>query len=87
MRTTVTLDPDVERLIRASMRERGISFKKALNEAARGGLLREKHGRMRRFVQRSFPMGEVETFPWDKALAFAEAMEDQELTRKVSLRK
>ena len=37
MRTTVTLDPDVERLIRDAMRERAISFKEALNEAARIG--------------------------------------------------
>jgi hypothetical protein len=37
MRITITLDPDVEKLIRDSMRERGISFKKALNEAARMG--------------------------------------------------
>jgi hypothetical protein len=37
MRTTVTLDPDVERLLRDAMRERAISFKEALNEAARIG--------------------------------------------------
>jgi len=30
MRTTVTLDPDVERLVRDVMRERGLSFKQAL---------------------------------------------------------
>ena len=35
MRTTVTLDPDVERLVRDVMRERGLSFKQALNEALR----------------------------------------------------
>lgn len=38
MRTTVTLDPDMERLIRDAMRERAISFKEALNEAVRIGL-------------------------------------------------
>lgn len=37
MRTTVTLDPDVERLLRTTMRERGISFKEAVNEAVRNG--------------------------------------------------
>ena len=42
MRTTVTLDPDVERLVRSAMRERGISFKEALNQAARKGLSRER---------------------------------------------
>jgi hypothetical protein len=87
MRTTVTLDPDVERLIRDSMRERGISFKAALNEAARAGLLREKHRRTRRFVQKSFRLGEGQEFRWDKALAIAEAMEDEELSRRLSVRK
>lgn len=37
MRTTVTLDPDVEHLVRKTMRERGISFKQAINEAIRQG--------------------------------------------------
>jgi hypothetical protein len=87
MRTTVTLDPDVERLIRSAMRERGVSFKEALNEAVRTGLLREKHRRTRKFVQKSFPMGEGLDFRWDKALAIAEAIEDEELSRKLSLRK
>jgi hypothetical protein len=87
VRTTVTLDPDVERLIREAMKERGISFKAALNEAARKGLLREKPRRTGRFVQRSFPLGDGQGFRWDKALALAEAMEDEELSRKLSLRK
>lgn len=37
MRTTVTLDPDVEALIRRAMHERGFTFKQALNEAIRAG--------------------------------------------------
>jgi hypothetical protein len=35
MRTRVTLDSDVEKLIRDAMRERAIPFKQALNEAVR----------------------------------------------------
>ena len=69
------------------MRERGISFKVALNEAARRGLLPEQHRRTRRFVQKSFALGEGQDLRWDKALAIAEAMEDEELSRKLSLRK
>jgi hypothetical protein len=69
------------------MRKRGISFKEALNQAARTGLLREKQRRGQRFAQKSFPLGPEQYFRWDKALAFAEAMEDQELSRKLSLRK
>jgi len=37
MRTTVTLDPDVELLVKRAMRERGLTFKQAVNEAIRNG--------------------------------------------------
>jgi hypothetical protein len=87
MRTTVTLDPDVESLLKNAMRERGISFKEALNESARTGLLREKHKRTSRFVQKTFPLGVGEGLRWDKALAIAEAIEDEEISRKLSLHK
>ena len=85
MRTTVTLDPDVERLIKDAMRESGLSFKQALNEALRRGLAPQ--GRPQRFVQRSFRMGESREVRWDKALVVAEAMEDEELSRKLALLK
>jgi len=87
MRTTVTLDTDTERLIRAAMRERGWSFKEALNEAIRTGLTPGKRAKRARFVQRTFSLGTEQLFRWDKALATAEAMEDEEISRKLSLRK
>ncbi len=87
MRTTVTLDPDVERSLRTVMRERGVSFKEALNDSARKGLQGEKRRRSGRFVQKSFSMGAGQELRWDKALAIAEAMEDEELSRKLVLRK
>jgi hypothetical protein len=37
MRTTVTLDPDVEQLIREAMQSEQQSFKEVLNEAVRRG--------------------------------------------------
>jgi len=87
VRTTVTLDPDVERSIRDAMRERGISFKEALNDAARIGLGGKGHNRARKFTQKSFHMGEGQEFRWDKALTVAAAIEDEELSRKLTLRK
>jgi hypothetical protein len=87
MRTTVTLDSDVERLIRDAMRERAISFKEALNEAARIGLRGKEHKRPPKFVQKTFRMGEPQEFRWDKALAVADAIQHEELNRKLSLRK
>ena len=86
MRTTVTLDSDVERLIRDAMRERAISFKEALNDA-RIGLCAEGRKRSAKFAQKTFRMGETQEFRWDKALAVADAIEDEELRRKLTLRK
>jgi len=51
MRTTVTLDPDVETLIQTVMREKGLSFKQAINAAIRAGLA---PGLATAFRQRSF---------------------------------
>lgn len=39
MRTTVTLEPDVARLIEEAMRRRRQSFKQVINDAIRRGLL------------------------------------------------
>jgi len=86
VRTTVTLDPDVERLLRAAVRERGVSFKDALNESVRSGLLPTRKRAARKFVQRTYGLGEGQGFRWDKALELAEAMEDEELGRKLALR-
>jgi hypothetical protein len=87
MRTTVTLDPDVEKLIGDVMRESAISFETALNEAVRAGLSGEKQARSGKFVQQTFRLGEGQEFQWDKALAIAETIEDEELGRKLSLPK
>ena len=86
MRTTITLDPDVQALIRTAMKERGISFKEALNFAVRAGLTQARPKR-RRFVQKSYSLGGDQNFRWDKALDAAAAIEDEELGRKFALRK
>ena len=78
MRITVTLDAETERLIRARMRQRGVSFKQALNDAIRAGLTPGDQGRRRRFTQKTFDLGAEQLFRWDKALATAEALEDEE---------
>ncbi len=68
------------------MKEKGISFKEALNSAVRAGLTQGKPKR-RDFTQKSFSMGTDQNFRWDKALEVAAAIEDEELSRKFSLRK
>lgn len=86
MRTTVTLEPEVLALLQSVMKERGISFKEALNSAVRAGLTQRKP-KDRSFVQKSYSLGADQNFRWDKALEAAAAMEDEELGRKLALRK
>lgn len=68
------------------MKERGISFKEVLNSAVRAGLTHRNASRSN-FVQKSYSLGGEQNFRWDKALAVSTAMEDEELARKIALRK
>jgi hypothetical protein len=68
------------------MAKRGISLNEAVNQAIRTGLVHEKRGRSRRFVQKTFRLGEAQEFRWDKALDKAAGMEDEEISRKLSRR-
>ncbi len=57
MRTTVTLDADVELLIRRAMERGRKSFKQVLNEAVRRGLKGEGGEDVPAFVVKARPMG------------------------------
>lgn len=83
MRTTITLDPDVVAMVRKLMRERGLSFKEAVNQALRAGLAGNQRPRFRTATH---DMGEP-AIPLDKALRLAGELEDEELLRKLALRK
>jgi hypothetical protein len=85
MRTTITLDPDVEALVRKEMRERGLSFKQAVNEAIRAGLAPRSD--LPAVGTRTFRMGFNPVIPLDKALRLAAELEDEELSRKLAARK
>jgi hypothetical protein len=86
VRTTVTLDPDVAARLQAVSRERGISFKEALNAAVRAGLAAgsatSQPYRMRTRAMRRLPGVDL-----DRALALAGELEDAEIARKLDLRK
>lgn len=79
MRTTVTLDPDTEQLVRRRMRERGISFKEALNEAIRAGA---RDSEAREFRTTTFSMGRP-AVNLDRALQAVGDLEDDELVRRM----
>jgi hypothetical protein len=58
MRTTVTLDNDVEQLLREAMHRSRSSFKQTLNAAIRAGLGQRRAPAMRRrFVIKARPLG------------------------------
>jgi hypothetical protein len=84
MRTTITLDPDTDAAIRHLMRERGLTFKQAVNEAIRQGTSARR--RPASFRTRTFPMGRP-IVPLDGALRLAAQLEDEEVIRKLALRK
>jgi hypothetical protein len=87
MRTTITLDPDVEVLVRRAMRERGVPFKQAVNDALRAGLAERRPRRPAPLASPTYRMGFEPTLPWDKALRMAGDLEDEELTRRLTTRK
>jgi hypothetical protein len=86
MRTTVTLDADVEARLRATMRERGVSFKAAINDAIRSGLAGPALP-AQRYRMSTAPLGVRPGIDLDKALALVGDMEDTEILRKLELGK
>lgn len=87
MRTTVTLDPDVEALLKRAMREQDRSFKEALNEAVRAGLRKPAAlAKSPRFVQRSFRLGRP-LVDLTKANALVGELEDAELIARMLQRR
>jgi hypothetical protein len=86
MRTTVTLDPDVEAKLRQATRERGQPFKVVLNDAVRAGLSGGKPS-ARPYRLSTRPMGVRAGVDLDRALSIAGDLEDAEIVRKLRLRK
>lgn len=85
MRTTITLDPDTQALVRRTMREHGVSFKRAVNDAIRAGLTR-RAGPGAAFRTRTAQLG-MPVVNLDRALQVVAEMEDEELIRKSRLGK
>jgi hypothetical protein len=83
MRTTVTLDPDTTALIEQRMRERGISFKQALNDAIRAGAAPAS---AEPFRTDTADLG-TPSVNLDRALQVAADLEDDDLIRRMRLGK
>jgi hypothetical protein len=81
MRTTVTLDPDIESMLREEMRRSGEPFKQVLNDAIRAGL-RSMKRRDQAFEPLTFDMGKPRV-DLTKAGALAATLEDDELISRL----
>lgn len=80
MRTTVTLDADTEQLVRRRMRERGQTFKQALNDAIREGSVGAAV--VEPFRTETAGMG-TSAVNLDRALQVVADLEDDELLRRL----
>ena len=83
MRTTVTLDEDVAASLRAMARERGLSFKAALNLALRSALGGGTGKKVERFRVEAKDLGLRPGIDLTAALRLAAAMEDEEIIAKM----
>ncbi len=77
MRTTITLEPDTEALLKTEMERRGTSFKEAVNQAIRAGLGPRSEERESYTTPRALGPTRVDL---TKALRIAAELEDDALT-------
>lgn len=87
MRTTVTLEPDVEALIKKAMRETEMSFKHVINDALRMGLQQVPAPHSEPFVQPGFDLGQplIDVPNFNRLADELEALEFVEKTRRESV--
>lgn len=81
----MTIDADLAARLRRIARERGISFKDALNTVLRAGL--SGRAAARGYRARPRHMGLRPGIDLDKALHLAASLEDAEIVRRIELRK
>lgn len=85
MRTTVTLDDDLAAHLEQLARERSTSFKQVLNETLRKGLRPRADEPDYRLP--TFRLGLRPGIDLDRALGLAADLEDDEVVRRLELRK
>ena len=84
MRTTLTIDPDVEKLIQREMRRTDRSMKAVVNDALRLGLgIRGKPLRPPRFKVKPHPLGFKPGIDADRLNQLVDELEAEEFARKL----
>jgi hypothetical protein len=75
VRTTLSLDDDVVRLLNRQMRHSGTSFKETVNHYLRLGLMPAKQGSSQPFKVRARPLGLAAGLSYDNIGELLEALE------------
>jgi hypothetical protein len=88
MRTTVRIDDELLLALKEQARKQNISLARLLDQTLRAGMRapREPRRPRRRYREQTHAMG-APSVKLDKALALATALEDEEIVRKMKLRK
>lgn len=87
MRTTVTIDPDVEMLLKRVMRERGLSFKDAVNFGLRNAYVQQIQPAQKPYRTPTRRIGFLPHINLIKANQLAGQLEDEEILRKLRMGK
>lgn len=89
MRTTLTIEDALAKELKELVHRSGRSFKQVVNDALRAGIREGRianPSRQYRLIPQS--MGDIDSrFNLDKALLSSDRLEDEELARKLMLRK
>lgn len=84
MRTTLTLDPDVARRVKARMAEKKLTMKQVVNEGLRNGLAATSHSRKVRFKVEPHSFGLRPGFDRDKMNQLLDELETDEVRKSLS---
>lgn len=88
MRTTLTVDDRIAKALKALAHRTGKRFKQVVNETLQAGLAAHNAPRPKPYRIKPVALGGVATgVDLTKALRLAAALEDDEITRKLELRK
>ena len=89
MRTTLTIEDRIARDLKQIAHESGKPFKVVVNDVLRAGLeTRQESRRPKRYRLRPISMGKIRRdLDLDRAMALADRLEEEEIARKMELRK
>lgn len=89
MRTTLTIEDHIAIALKDAARQSNKSFKEVVNETLKAGLAAKKMPiKTRTYRLKPVSLGHVAgNFDLDKALQLADALEDEELVRKLRMKK